>query len=162
MMDGAGEGGLAARLIDGVAALLFAAAAAFAAAVFLGPPAAAIGGAAGFGAAFLFLRSVTPEPRRHRLPPFDLIGWDEIELEDEILELAEPEPLLLTDRLTVPEDSRVVRLFAVPPLPSPGELKARIDAHLAGREAGAEVVHLPVDASAALREALADLRRSIG
>ena len=159
-MDGAGEGGLAARLIDGVAAMLFAVAAAFAAGVFLGPPAAAIGGAAGFGAAFLFLRSVTPEPRRHRLPAFAPIEWDAVELRPK--ELAELEPLLLIDRLTVPEDSRVVRLFAAPPLPSPGELKARIDAHLAGREAGAEVVHLPVDASAALREALADLRRSIG
>ena len=162
-MDGSGESGLASRLIDGIAAALFAAAAAFVAAVFVGPYGAAVGGSVGFGLAFLFLRSIAPEAQCHRLPSFELLHWGVLEEHDDPeLSEPEPEPLLLVDALSIPENSRVVRLFAAPRLASPGELKARIDAHLAGRSAGGEVVQLPVDASAALREALADLRRSLG
>ena len=160
-MDGAGEGGAAAWLIDTVAALLFAAAGAFAGGVFAGASGAAAACVTGFALALLFLRSVGTEPWRHRLPGFMPADWPELDAEQPLDRFGE-EPLLLEDVLAVPEDSRVVQLFAVPRLPSPGELKARIDAHLAEREPGAEVAQLPLDASAALREALADLRRSIG
>lgn len=161
-MDGSGESGIAAWLIDVSAALLFAAAAAFVGQSLLNPAAAAVGGSAGFAMALLFLRSVAPEPRRFRLPAFEPVEWDEPGEFGDCAEPAELEPLLLEDALTLEQDSRVVRLFATPPLPSPGELKARIDAHLSGKDAPAEVVRLPVDASAALRDALADLRRSLG
>lgn len=164
-MDGAGEGSVGAWAIDAGAAILFAAAAAFAGTAGAGAMGAAAGGVTGFAAALLFLRSVKVEPRRHRLPGFTPVDWSEVEALDlgEVAVTGDEEPLLLEDVLEVPEDSRVVQLFATPRLPSPGELKARIDAHLAEREPGAaEVVQLPVDASAALREALADLRRSIG
>ena len=163
-MDGAGEGGVVAWLIDGAAAITFAAAAAFAGGTLLGPQMAATGGVAGFGLALLFLRSVQPRTARHPIARFDPVDW--ATLEEPVGEVSfggsEYEVLLLEDVLAVPADSRVVQLFPVPSLPSPGELKARIDAHLAGKPPAGEVVQLPVDASAALREALADLRRSLG
>lgn len=161
-MDGTGESGVVAWTIDALAALLFAAAAAFAGTSLLGPPAAAVGGSAGFAVALLFLRSVKPEAARHRLPVFEPAKWDGPGEFEGAVELTEREPLLLDDPLIVEQDSRVVRLFAAHPLPSPGEMKARIDAHLAGKDGPGEVVQLPVDASAALRDALADLRRSLG
>jgi hypothetical protein len=164
-MDGAVEGGAAAWLIDAGAALLFAAAAAFAGVALVGPQGAALGGSVGFGGALLFLRSVEPGPRQYRMAKFEPADWAAPEGGGDAGAhdaAEEQEPLLLNDVLTVAEDSRVVQLFAARPLPSPGELKARIDAHLADREPEAEVVRLPVDASAALRDALADLRRSLG
>lgn len=161
-MDGGGDGGVAAWLMDAGAAALFAVAAAFAGGALLGAEASAVGGAGGFLLALLFLRSVKAEAPRLRLPAFDLADWYEPGEFEDVLDLTELEPLLLDDALTVPTDSRVVQLFSIPPLPSPGELKARIDAHLAGKEPEGQVVRLPVDASAALREALADLRRSLG
>lgn len=113
------------------------------------------------------LRMVRPEPRRFRLPAFDLV--DEDGAEEPVLlldEVAEPEPLLLDDPLEeVPSDSRVVRLFAVRALPTPGELQQRIAAHLATSERPArsgEVLDLEVDAAAALRQSLVELRRSLG
>lgn len=161
-MDGSGESGVAAWLIDGLAALLFGAAAAFVGMSLGHPTVAAAGGSAGFALALLFLRSVAPEPRRHRLPTFEPVVWEEPGASQDLLDLTELEPLELDDVLIADQDSRVVRLFAAPQLPSPGEMKARIDEHIASREAPADIAHLPVDASAALREALADLRRSLG
>lgn len=91
------------------------------------------------------------------------------------LAFEEPDELLLTeaDRLESPgdddvlvlddvldnlgEDSRVVRLFDASRMPTPGELKVRIDRHLGQAPQGAG---LP-DASAALHEALAELRLSL-
>ena len=54
-------------------------------------------------------------------------------------------------------DSRVVRLFDPSAMPTPGQLNARIERHLRdGQEPAA-----PADASNALHEALAELRRSL-
>ena len=67
------------------------------------------------------------------------------------------DPLMLDDILSqIGPDSRVVRLFDRKAMPTPAELKARIDSHLG---------HVPPpplsDASQALSEALAQLRRSL-
>jgi hypothetical protein len=79
--------------------------------------------------------------------------------------LEEPGPLELEDRLPEPaEDSRVVQLFAARPLPTPGELARRIEDHLGGgleESRGGKVLELEVDAAAALRQALGELRRSL-
>ena len=67
----------------------------------------------------------------------------------------EEEPLLLDDILAeLGPDSRVVRLFDRDAMPTPAELKSRIDRHL-GADGG-----IP-DAGQALNEALDELRRSI-
>ena len=63
------------------------------------------------------------------------------------------EPLSLDDILAqLGPDSRVVRLFDPAAMPSPAALSARIDRHLEPSQ---------VDASEALHEALAELRRSL-
>lgn len=67
-------------------------------------------------------------------------------------------PLMLDDILAELEPgSRVVRLFDRKAMPTPGQLKSRIDRHL-GQETGMGKVP---DASEALSEALAELRRSL-
>jgi hypothetical protein len=114
------------------------------------------------------LRQVRPEARRFRVPAFDLpavefaasVPVDVLELSEQLAE----EPLELVDQLPhAPEYSRVVQLFAPRPLPTPGELARRIDHHLeqGGEERGGKVLELEVDAAAALRQALGDLRRSL-
>ena len=68
------------------------------------------------------------------------------------------EPLLLDDILAeLKPDSRVVRLFDPEAMPTPAELKSRIDSHL---QPGIARDQSP-DAGQALHDALADLRRSI-
>jgi hypothetical protein len=101
--------------------------------------------------------------------PLDL----ELEDPDELL-LTEQVELLLTnsDRLDPPPGdvlvlddilaelgpgSRVVRLFDPASTPSPGQLNARIEQHL--RDGTSQAA--PLDASQALHEALAELRRSL-
>ena len=97
--------------------------------------------------------------------------------EADVLMLDDPigrdEPLRLEYPLpAISEDSRVVRLFAVPPmageaapLPAPGEMAARIENFLGGTrtDTAAADPTLPAatDASAALHAALADIRRSL-
>lgn len=67
-----------------------------------------------------------------------------------------PEPLVLDDVLAKLEpDSRVVRLFDRKAMPTPGQLQSRIDDHLGQRTSAA------ADASQALSDALAELRRSL-
>lgn len=69
----------------------------------------------------------------------------------------ESEVLLLDDMLArIGPDSRVVRLFDPAAIPTPGELRSRIDRHLQDQQAG----NFP-DAAQALNDALADLRRSL-
>jgi hypothetical protein len=71
---------------------------------------------------------------------------------------AEDEPLILDDILAeIGPDARVVRLFDRRSMPTPGQLKSRIDGHLQQ----ASTPTAPVDASQALSEALAELRRSL-
>lgn len=133
---------------------------------------------AGFGgmfvAAFAVMRAVPAEPRKLALPEFDpLAGLDDVLLLDEPLEqldellldrpLMEAEveavaELLLEDALLAPEpDSRVVQLFAPGRMPTAGQLRDRIDRHLADGDSGSRIS----DASDALSEALAELRRSL-
>jgi hypothetical protein len=71
---------------------------------------------------------------------------------------AEQEALLLEDALPGPaSDARVVRLFDRKAMPTPGQLRSRIDDHLnqASPTSGQS------DASQALAAALAELRRSL-
>ena len=115
------------------------------------------------------LRQVRPEARRFRVRTFALtpVAFDVAAPDQEILELidvAADEPLELVDALPqAPEDSRVVQLFAPRALPTPGELARRIEHHLeqGGEERGGKVLELEVDAAAALRQALGELRRSL-
>jgi hypothetical protein len=68
------------------------------------------------------------------------------------------DPLLLDDILAeLGPDSRVVRLFDRKTMPTPGQLKSRIDGHLGQGAAPAGAS----DASQALADALAELRRSL-
>ena len=72
--------------------------------------------------------------------------------------LDSPVPLELDDILAEMEpDSRVVRLFDRKAMPTPGQLKSRIDSHLEQ----AAPSHTQPDASQALSDALAELRRSL-
>jgi hypothetical protein len=178
------RGGKAERfeaIVDRIAAALFAGAAAF---VFYGwlsgvyqqPQLgifAAIVAIVAFLACGRALSSVAPEARRFAVPAFavpeiDASEWDELLLTDAV----EPDELLLTDfdRLRPDElmlddilaelgpDSRVVRLFDPAAMPTPGQLNDRIARHI--RE-GSSPVPAPPDASQALHDALAELRRSL-
>lgn len=139
----------------------------------LGQPGAGVAAASVAGLlALATLRRVKPEPRRFRMPDFVPVeAFAPATADDELLlaEIAmlekEAEPLLLDDPLEqAAPDSRVVQLFAARPLPTPGELQQRIAAHLAApaRSAdGGKVLDLEVDAAAALRQALGELRRNL-
>ena len=96
------------------------------------------------------LRLVQPRIESAPVPIFDVR-----QIEPMAVTAAE-EPLLLDDILAeLGPDSRVVRLFDRAAMPSPGELKERIDRHL---DAGTAFTG---DASQALHDALAELRRSL-
>lgn len=78
---------------------------------------------------------------------------------DEPADLAPVAELLLDDPLPAPApDSRVVQLFADDRMPTAGQLQQRIDRHLSVGERPTVKHH---DASDALGEALAELRRSL-
>lgn len=154
--------------IDGLAAALLGMAGG-ACLLLLGMPRQAVAAAAMLClGALAVLRQVRPEARRFRvrafeLPPVEFAAADEPDVL-ELTEVDDDEPLELIDALPqAPEDSRVVQLFAPRPLPTPGELARRIDDHLeqGGDERGGKVLELEVDAAAALRQALGDLRRSL-
>lgn len=129
------------------------------------PPAtAASGGAAALLLGGVGLRSVRPRPVEFPLAGFEV---PEIETVDELVltdadrlqpQAADPDELILDDILSeLQPDSRVVRLFDPAAMPTPGQLKVRIDQHLHGSEPAAALA----DASQALHEALAELRRSL-
>jgi hypothetical protein len=164
--------------IDTLAATLFAAAMAFAvASLFRGAlPVSQWGATAaaaliiGYAGCLGVLRKI-PAPNQHlALPifapsPIEPIQLDELVLTDAdrlypaAAPPAEPdEPLVLNDILAeLDPDSRVVRLFDPSAMPTPGQLQARIDRHL---DEGGSPTAFP-DASQALSEALAQLRRSL-
>jgi len=130
------------------------------------------------------LRRVAPEGRRFVVSPFEVAPIELARL-DELL-LTEPVELLLTeqveliltdadrlrpvqthghDELVLDDilaelgpNSRVVRLFDPAAMPTPGQLNDRIARHI--RE-GASPSSAPPDASQALYDALAELRRSL-
>jgi hypothetical protein len=132
------------------------------------------------------LRAVEPHAPRFHVPRFDLppVDWQEVEelvltdadrLQRTIAQMADvliltdadrfrPVPdapageLILDDVLAqLGPDSRVVRLFDPAAMPTPGQLNARIEQHLRGSSKPA----VQADASQALFDALADLRRSL-
>ena len=113
------------------------------------------------------LRAVHPAVQWRSIPDFALVdvpdAADELLLSDEDRLVTSPVAatgeLLLDDVLSeLAPDSRVVRLFDRAAMPTPGELQARIDRHL---DLAARVSQAEPDASEALHDALADLRRSL-
>ncbi len=133
-----------------------------------------------FGLGALAMRSVPSEPRVHALPAFALVPIEpgELLLDDPVGELLLDDPvdeplvlqdvveeaLLLDDPLAEAEPgSGVVRLFAASAMPTPGQLRERIERHLAtGTMHVVREYEGPApDASDALYAALSDLRRSL-
>ncbi|MEO7813913.1 MAG: hypothetical protein ABIR87_00510 [Sphingomicrobium sp.] len=133
--------------------------------------AALVAGGSVFAAAWTAMRMVPAEVQQLALADFAAVvledellldqplAADELLLDEPLVaETAAVAELLLDDPLPTPaNDSRVVQLFADGRLPHPGQLKERIDRHLAD---GGKAVPM-VDASDALSEALAELRRSL-
>jgi hypothetical protein len=161
------------RSVDRTASVLFAAATGYAAFVWFAGHAAEplllaeTGGVAAF--AYLVsvrtLGAVQPRAPKVHVPIFDLRKIDPVEppelLLTERLEPARPAPdeaLVLDDILAeLGPDSRVVRLFDPAAMPTPGQLNDRIERHLGKGAAPAT----SADASQALHDALAELRRSM-
>ena len=155
-----------------VGAAAFAVAVAYAALRF-GPIPAAVAGAAAFFAMFHILGRVGAGAPTFALEHFEASELPPaVEPEEMLLtEVYEPETdeLLLDDVFTesdavlvledvlarLGENSRVIRLFDPAAMPTPGEMQSRIDRHLDGASAQS------ADASKALHEALADLRKSL-
>ena len=163
------EAGLAMRVerqVDGTASTLFAGAVGYAAYVCLAPRLASPVLVAECGAAaalalllsYRTLSAVQPRVRRSAVSIFDVREIGAVPSGPAAGEPAAEEPLLLDDILAeLAPDSRVVRLFDPASMPSPGELRQRIDERLDWQPSpGASA-----DAAQALHDALADLRRSL-
>ena len=154
------NGRAAARIeaaVDAGAALLFAAAVAYALWRVMTAQVAAAGSMGAFALCLTVLRRVPAtsvpliETSCGPTPVADLLAEA-----DRSLAHAEDE-LVLDDILAALDSgSRVVRLFEPAAMPTPGQLKDRIDRHLGGGD-----VSPASDASQALHDALADLRRSL-
>jgi hypothetical protein len=156
--------------VDFAAAAIFAAAIAYAMLRFgWSPVAAAIVACGMLLASLRVLRSITSGSPTHALSPFDTAPLPEVaDLDELVLTDADRldagdasehvDELVLDDVLAKLEDlSRVVRLFDASAMPSPGELKSRIDRHLDGSSPSSP----PPDASQALHDALSELRRNL-
>ena len=165
-MGGCMEERLAQRIegiVIGGSAAILAVAAAFAAAQ-LSATMLTVGAVAVsvLSAALLGLRSIGSGQREFSLARFNAAelafdDLDELLLTDSHRFDPASDELVLEDVLVALEqDSRVVRLFDASAMPTPAELRTRIDRHL-GQKPGTE---LP-DASAALHEALTELRQSL-
>ena len=156
--------------VDTLAAALFAAAGAFAIGSMLranmGHPQFEVIVCGALVASYLLcigaLRTVVATGPRLHLREFAVSAVPSVPLDELLLTDADrlhpngEEPLELDDILTkIDPDQRVVRLFDPSAMPTPGQLKARIDRHL---DEGATA---PPDASQALFDALAELRRSL-
>ena len=110
------------------------------------------------------LRAIKPETRKARVPIFDVRDVEPMEPPELLLTEVYCAPsgsedaLLLDDILAkLGSESRVVRLFDPAAMPTPGQLNARIERHL---ERDAAPISSE-DATKALHDALAELRRSI-
>ena len=162
------DAGTIKRIESGVcagAAAVFAAAVAFAIYRWLEPTMVQpqLGAFAGVGAAIAFLPCwqilglVDRREADFQVPMIDLGVAMPSRLDELVLTDADrfEEALLLDDELTaIAPDSRVVRLFDPKAMPTPGELKDRIDAHLDRSASDCAAT----DASQALYDALAELR----
>jgi hypothetical protein len=120
---------------------------------------------AAYPAALALLHVLEGPTKPFPQPIFEMVEIKPIQMDELLLTDADrlpagddQPPLVLDDILveTAP-DSRVVQLFDRSAMPSPGQLKARIDQHLDG---GTPRSPSP-DASEALFAALAELRRSL-
>jgi len=111
----------------------------------------------------LHVASFEPQDLCQFEPDDELLLGDDDRLVDELVltdadRVGGTEPLVLDDILAeIGPDSRVVRLFDRKAMPTPGQLQSRINSHL-NNGAGASLAQ---DASQALSEALAELRRSL-
>jgi len=155
-------------VVDFAAAAIFAAAGAYAI-LRLGwsPVAAALVAGAMLLASSRLLRSISAASPTLALAPFETAPLPEVADVDELIltdgdrldagdQSEHVDELVLDDVLAKLEDlSRVVRLFDPSAMPSPGELKGRIDRHLDGASSP------PPDASQALHDALSELRRNL-
>ena len=141
-----------------------------------GASAVALIAATAFAAGLFGMRKVPASERRFALPDFTLPPLDARDCQVDELLLDQPveEPLLLTDVFAAPlllddplveaePDSRVVQLFAAPAMPTPGQLRDRIERHLAtgSMHVVREFEGPAPDASDALYAALSELRRSL-
>ena len=146
-----------------------------------GIPAVVLIACLAFGLGALALRAVPAGTREHALPAFALAPVDSGELpldspaEELLLATPVEEPLLLEDMLEdgalllddplvkADSGSRVVQLFASPPMPTPAQLRERIERHLAtgAMHVVREFEGPAPDASDALYAALNELRRSL-
>lgn len=130
-------------------------------------------------AAFLmtarFLRGIRAhspvfELRTFEFPEFGFAESEELLLTDQVELLLTDADRLRPTRKTAEDElilddilaklgpnSRVVRLFDPAAMPTPGQLNARIERHLRAEEGDTT----PTDASEALHQALAELRRSL-
>lgn len=151
--------GRAAWLIDAAAAMVLALSAGFAGLWLSGAAVALIVGVAALAVALAVLRGIRPASPSFALARPSLVAWDDVFAAD-----GQPdEPELLLD---CPAPAAVVPFRSV--FPTAGELYQRIETHLAepqrdrsSHAPSAQVVQLGADASAALRSALLDLRRSL-
>ena len=159
---------------DVAAAAIFAAALAFAALRF-GPMPAAAAGAVAFFVMFRGLQSIEAKAPAFPVEMFEAVPLpaaiepEEMLLTDVYEPKGEDDELVLDDVFAAPdavlvledvlarlgENSRVIRLFDPSAMPTPGEMQSRIDRHLEGSSA------CNADASKALHNALADLRKSL-
>ena len=156
--------GLIERIVDAGAASALACAVGFSGYALAANAAVALATstAAGF-TAWLVLRRIKIGNDIMTLPEFSSAPLELSDTPEELLLTADQvvapaDELLLDDILEeLGPDARVVRLFARPAVPTAGELSATIDRHL---QAGSDRFQGP-DASDALMNALADLRRSL-
>jgi hypothetical protein len=161
--------------LERIASALFAGAVAYAAYTYLrggaAQPTLTAYSAGAFAFAYLLctraLANVGAGAPHFAVPVFDVRELETEEPDELILtdadryigdKAAGDEPLVLDDILTeIGPDARVVRLFDRKAMPTPGQLKSRIDDHI-DRVSSPSA---PPDASQALSEALAELRRSL-
>jgi hypothetical protein len=88
----------------------------------------------------------------------DRLGDELVLCASDRLHPAEQEPLILDDILeAIGPESRVVRLFDRRAMPTPGDLKSRIDSHVASEP----FAHGSPDAAQELADALAELRKAL-
>jgi hypothetical protein len=116
---------------------------------------------AAYRAGTTLIRLLEGAPKPFPQPMFEIANIDRVIMDELVLtenDRLAAGPLVLDDVLReIAPDSRVVQLFDRSAMPSPAQLKVRIDRHLEG-----ETSHFSSpDASEALFEALADLRRSL-
>jgi hypothetical protein len=168
-------------VVDRAAAMLFATSLAFLATRFgslQNVPTwflALLAAAAGYAACTQILQAVHAERSQFTVAEFEVAEIPEPEPQLDELLLTEMTELVLTDTDRVGSErsvdelvlddilaeigpgARVVRLFDPAGMPTPGQLKSRIDQHLSGATFSSPAP----DDSQALHEALAELRRSL-